>query len=268
MLTSKKPIIIILNLLFYAFAFASVREIPPRSAGEILRSYVEDFRNDPAAAESMTFGVRIKDGDREEWCVEVGGGKKEAGSYRIELHRGLPPSPSVIYTLDLATLCKIDSGEINALTAMGRARASDPAPMDIEFMEGFEPGPDFLARFLAFTFHFWTRGFPETVEFGKRHSRKVHGGNMVVFYYREGLRTAWAQIEKGQHVNKDPKDQSNPFPTMMIGIRGKAIAKIGGKEVVMEGGQMVFIPAGISHEAWNPYDEPAEIILLMFGEGA
>jgi hypothetical protein len=31
---------------------------------------------------------------------------------------------------------------------------------------------------------------------------------------------------------------------------------------------MAFIPPGVSHEAWNPYDEPAEIILLMFGEGA
>jgi hypothetical protein len=31
---------------------------------------------------------------------------------------------------------------------------------------------------------------------------------------------------------------------------------------------MLFVPAGVAHEFWNPYDEPAEGIMLMFGEGA
>jgi mannose-6-phosphate isomerase-like protein (cupin superfamily) len=239
-----------------------------RSAEEILRSYVQDFQNDPAASEPITFGIRIQDENHSEWQVVVGGRKDGAGRYQVELGKGLPSNPSAFYTLDLATLQKIDRGEINALTAMGRARASDPAPMDIEVMEGFQPSPDFLARFIPLTFHFWTRGFPETVDFDKEHSREVHGANMVVLYYQEGLRSAWGQVEKGQRVNSDPKDQVNPFPTMFICLRGKAAAKVAGKEVTLKAGQMVFIPPGVSHEAWNPYDEPAEVILLMFGKGA
>jgi mannose-6-phosphate isomerase-like protein (cupin superfamily) len=31
---------------------------------------------------------------------------------------------------------------------------------------------------------------------------------------------------------------------------------------------MLFVPAGVTHEFWNPYDEPAEMIVLMIGEGA
>jgi mannose-6-phosphate isomerase-like protein (cupin superfamily) len=239
-----------------------------RSAADILRSYVEDFQSDPAAAEPMAFGIKVSGEGGGEWQVVVGGAKKDAGGYRVELQSGLPSSPAAIYTLDLATLRKIDRGEINALTAMGRARASDPAPMDIEFISGFQPDAGFIARLLPFTFHFWTRGTPETVRFDKERSREVHGANMIVFYYQEGLRSAWGQVEKGQHINKDPKDQTNPFPTMFIGIRGKAIARIAGREVTLQAGQMVFIPAGVSHEAWNPYDEPAEVIILMFGEGA
>ena len=245
----------------------------PQSAGErpaedILRAYVEDFRSDPAAAESMTFGIRVSGVGGGEWQVVVGGAKEGEKNFPVELRPGLPSNPAPFYTLDLVTLRKIDAGEVNALTAMGRARASDPAPMDIEFMEGFQPDARFVARFLPLSFHFWTRGFPETVSFGKSHSRQVHGANMIVFYYQEGLRTAWAQIDKGQHVNEDPKDQTNPFPAMFIGIRGKAVAKIGGREVILNAGEMAFIPAGVSHEAWNPYDEPAEVILIMFGEGA
>jgi mannose-6-phosphate isomerase-like protein (cupin superfamily) len=258
----------VLPLLLVMFFCASNEEKAPRSAEEILRSYVEDFRADPATGEPMTFGLRVKDLDQGEWHVAVGGKKEASGKYQVELHRGLPSVPSVIYSSDLATLRRIDGGEINALTAMGRARASDRTPMDIELMDGFEPSPDFFGRLIPFTFHFWTRGFPETVSFGKQHSREVHGANMVVLYYQKGLRSAWAQVEKGQYVNRDPKDQTNPFPTMIIGIRGKAVAKIGGKEITLQAGQMAFIPAGVSHEAWNPYDEPAEIILLMFGEGA
>jgi len=253
-------------LCLFCLAFAQSAEL--RSAEEILRAYVEDFRSDPAAAEPITFGIRVSGEGGGEWHVLVGGKKEANGSYQVDLIRGLPTNPAAFFTLDLATLRQIDGGAVNALTAMGRARASDPAPMDIGLMDGFEPAPDFFGRLIPFSFHFWTRGFPEVVDFGKKNSREVHGANMVVFYYQEGLRSAWAQIEKGQHVNEDPKDQSNPFPTMLIGIRGRALAKVGGKEVKLQAGQMVFVPAGVSHEAWNPYDEPAEVIILMFGEGA
>ena len=263
---SKMLFVVGLTFLLGAFLSASTQQIQVRPAEEILRSYVEDFRSDPAAAEPITFGIRIK--GEGEWYVAVLGKKEEAGSSQVELNKGLPSNPSVIYTLDLTTLRKIDSGDINALTAMGKARGSDPSPMDIEFMPGFKPDAGFFARFIPFTFHFWTRGFPEIVNFGKQHSREVHGANMVILYYQKGLRSGWGHIEKGQHINKDPKDQSNPFPTMAIGFRGKAVAKIGGKEVILQAGQMLFIPAGVSHEVWNPYDEPAEFILLMFGEGA
>jgi len=76
---------------------------------------------------------------------------------------------------------------------------------------------------------------------GPRHTQKnlsgrpecldcfVHGGNMVIFYYEQGLRTAWAQIKKGMAV---------------------------------------YIPAGMAHQVWNEDEEPAECILIMFGKGA
>lgn len=268
MVDKKRAFVAILTGVFCLSSLVSAQSARSRSAEDILRAHVEDFRSDPAAAEPITFGIRISGEGGGEWHVLVGGKKDVNGAYQVDLGRGLPPNPSAFYTLDLAALRKIDAGEINALTAMGRARASDPAPMDIDFMEGFQPDARFLARFLPLSFHFWTRGFPESVSFGKSHSRQVHGANMVVFYYQEGLRTAWAQVEKGQHVNQDPDDRTNPFPAMLIGLRGRAAAKIGGRELDLKAGEMIFIPAGVSHEAWNPYDEPAEVILIMFGEGA
>ena len=53
-----------------------------------------------------------------------------------------------------------------------------------------------------------------------------------------------------QYVNRDPKDQTNPFLTMIIRIQGKAVAK------------------NRRQRSRSPDDEPTEIILLMFGGGA
>jgi quercetin dioxygenase-like cupin family protein len=241
---------------------------PVRSVEEILLSYVEDFRKDAASRQDIVFGIVVGEADDPEWHVVVTGRDKGDGLAGVELFRGLPSHPSVLYRLDLSTLLKLDRGEMNALTAMGRARAKDPTPMDIDIMPGFRPEEGFFSRFIPLTFHFWTRGFPETVAFGPEYSRVVHGANAVVFYYQQGLRSAWVQLEPGQYVNRDPKDQSNPFPTMLIGIRGKAVARIGGAEETLGAGRMVFIPAGVTHEAWNPFEDAAEFILLMFGEGA
>jgi mannose-6-phosphate isomerase-like protein (cupin superfamily) len=247
---------------------APARPSASRPVGEILKSFVDDFRTDPAAAEKTVFGISVRDVAEPDWHVVVGGRKDAAGRFEVDLRKGLPPGPAFIYATDAATLDRIDRGEMNALTAMGKARESDPAPMDITFTTGFQPDEDFLAAFLPLSFHFWTRGFPETVAFGPSASREVHGANMVVLYYQKGLRSAWGLIRKGQRVNADPRDQVNPFPSMFIGIRGRAVIKVGGVEKVLEQGRMVFIPPGTAHEAWNPYDAPAECIILMFGDGA
>ncbi|HSA95929.1 MAG TPA: cupin domain-containing protein [Acidobacteriota bacterium] len=265
-----RPLVTLTGALF----LTSLAGMPPaqptasRPVGEILRSFVEDFRSDPAAAAKSLFGISISGVVEPEWHVVVNGRKDASGRFEVELRKGLPPTPAVVYTTDPTTLDKIDRGEMNALTAMGRARASDPAPMDITFMPGFQPDEDLLAVLLPLTFHFWTRGFPEAVAFNEAAGREVHGATMVVLYYQKGLRSAWGQIRKGQRVNADPRDQVNPFPTMIVGLRGRAMAKVGGVEKILEPGHMVFIPPGTAHEAWNPFDEPAEFIILMFGDGA
>jgi mannose-6-phosphate isomerase-like protein (cupin superfamily) len=252
------------------FLAAQVPAQPPvsRGAEEILKAFVEDFRNDPAAADRHVFGISVKGAAEPDWRVVAAGRKDAAGRFEVALLKGLPPEPAAVYVTDLATLQQIDRGDLNALTAMGRARMSDPAPMDISFVGGFEPGEDFLADLLPLTFHFWTRGLPETVSFGPAAGREVHGATMVVLYYQKGLRSAWGQVRKGQRVNADPRDQVNPFPTMFIGLRGRAMVKVGGVEKVVGQGQMLFVPPATAHEAWNPFEEPAEFIILMFGDGA
>ena len=52
--------------------------------------------------------------------------------------------------------------------------------------------------------------------------------------------------------------------TMQFG----GLIAVNGVSLKVGDGQIVFIPAGMSHEFLNPFDEPAEFLLFMFGEGA
>jgi mannose-6-phosphate isomerase-like protein (cupin superfamily) len=232
------------------------------STQEILETFVEDFRSDPVAKDrEVTFGIKIK--EKEDWHVVVDG----LGG--VALKEGEPEQPTFYYVMDSESLDLIHQGEMSALTAMGRARMSDQTPMNFGFMEGFQPTPDLLGWGAKFTFHFWTRGTPEMVDFSEDTlSRFIHGAQAKILYYQPGLRSSWYQIKKGQHINADPEEQTNPFPTLIIMIKGEAQARIGGKEVVLKSGTCLHIPATVSHEFWNNEEEEVEFIIVMFGEGA
>lgn len=76
----------------------------------------------------------------------------------------------------------------------------------------------------------------------------------------------WAQVEKGQHV--DEGGSANPFPTIVVVVRGAVMTRIGGVERKLRAGETAFVPAGVTDEDWNPFDEPAEVVLIMFGDQA
>jgi mannose-6-phosphate isomerase-like protein (cupin superfamily) len=49
---------------------------------------------------------------------------------------------------------------------------------------------------------------------------------------------------------------------------GAAGARIGGRELTLETGTCTLVPAGVSHELWSRGTEPAELVIVMFGDGA
>jgi len=117
---------------------------------KMLESFVIDFREDPESKrQAISFGVEVR--GKGTWNVQVDG---KGG---VEIREGLPSNSSFYYITDLETLRKIYVGEIAAFTAMGKARGSDFAPMDIAFMEGFKPSDNFYEIVTPFTFHFWTK---------------------------------------------------------------------------------------------------------------
>jgi mannose-6-phosphate isomerase-like protein (cupin superfamily) len=246
-------------------ATADSETSPGRSALAVIESYVEDFRSDRFAAEPMLFGIEVP--GQGEWHVQVTG-EKVGDAWGVELNEGVAPKPTFVYKIETETLDAIDRGEMNALTAQGKAFIGDYTPMSIAQMEGFEPTMEEYAAINPFSFHFWTRGFPEMIPFGEGMTRKAHGGNFVIFYYETGLRTAWYRIEPGERVREDAREQAMPFPIMIVGIKGAAEGEVDGKRVTLPAGNTLFVPPNVMHKWWNETDEPADAILIMFGDGA
>jgi mannose-6-phosphate isomerase-like protein (cupin superfamily) len=106
------------------------------------------------------------------------------------------------------------------------------------------------------------------IPFGDGLTRNVHGGNSAIFYYQQGLRTSWYQLEPGLHINRDEEEQVNPFPSLFIMTRGRIQARLGGTEMTLEEGHAVFVPAGMTHEFWAEEGQYGEFVLVMFGQGA
>lgn len=253
--TSLTPLAVLPALLLSGAALSQ-----DRPAQDILLDYARDYESDPYLDGPQTFGVRVG----EDWYTIAA----EPGDVRVT--SGAPSEPVYFFVTDIETLNRIDRGEINALTGMAKARSTDFAPMDVDMMEGFQPADDFVGELLGTAFHFWTRGAPEVIPFGRGMTRFTHGTNGALFYYQPGFRSGFFHIEPGHHVNEPVSEQTNPFPSLFIVTEGWAYGRINGVEMRIEAGNAYFVPAGHSHEFWLPDDatHDATGFLFMFGEGA
>ncbi len=234
-------------------------------ASAILQRFADDYQRDPGLTESVTFGVRV---DGVWWHIRAHP-VTETGSARVTVHEGKPPEPTFFFFMDRATLGKLDRGELNARTAIGRARQGDPVPMDIDPTDERFVWTDSVSQTIdAVANHFFLRGQPEIIPFNRNVSRMIHGAHAVLLYYYPSFRSVWYQIDPGQHVNKEERDQTNPFPSLFIFLEGRGMARIGGVEIEVVGGTSMLVQPGVTHEFWNPFDGPLSLVLMMFGEGA
>ena len=231
----------------------------------IINSYVEDYRKDRYASNPIVFGIEVP--EHGQWTVTVTGQQVDE-EWEVILNDGLPEKPTFVYTIEDRTLLAVHEGMLNALTAQGKAFSGDYTPMSVSLMEGYQPSEDEYAGINPFSFHFWTRGFPEVVPFSEGLTRRAHGSNFVIFYYEKGLRTAWYRVLPEEKVRHDPREQAMPFPIMIVAIKGTTEGIVDDKRVSLSEGNTMFIPPGVNHKWWNETSEATEAILIMFGEGA
>ena len=240
------------------FATASFAQDDP--VRDRLQDFVADYAQDPYVTGPQSFGIRIDD----RWFTVI------ATPGQAALRDGAPATPTFYFHGDAAAVEAVHNGRWSGLTAMVKEFSTDPAPLDMDVMEGFQPTETFLNDLLGTAFHFWNRGQPEIIPFGRDHTRLTHGANAGVIYYQPGFRSGFFNIRPGQHVNENPASQTNPFPSLFIVTEGWAHARINGRDLIIEEGNAYFVPTGQDHQFWLPDDAAHEVngFLVMFGEGA
>ena len=234
------------------------------STESILKSFAEDYMKDTHFTEDWTFGVKV---DKEKWTIQAIVETAETKA-AVKVLPGFPEIPTFYFKTTKWALEDIYAGKMNALTGAVKAFSTDYAPFDLDVMEGFQPDESFVSKTLPLLFHFWTKGTPEIIPFGQQYTRNTHGAQASIFYYQPGIRSGWGILHPGQHANEHPSSQTNEFPSLIILTKGTVTAKLNGVDHTVKSGNAIFIPPGMKHEFINPFDEPAEFILLMFGEGA
>lgn len=236
---------------------------PSSIHAEIVR-LADDYARDPMLRTGV-FGIRV---DGETWTVSARRATADEPA-SVTVTPGEPATPTFLFDTDADTFERIRRGELTAYTSMARAFENEPAPMDVRFTEGARPDAEFFEAFRSIAFHFWTPGTPEIVQLGFDQSRTVHGGQGTIGYYAPGLRTGFAGVLPGQHVNADPASQTDPWTTLFYVIKGGTTkGRIGDAVIDLQDGTMIFVPPNTRHEFWNPGDQPAEMIMVIFGSEA
>jgi len=259
------PKTVLLRIVFLCIILqTSISLSQQKDVKTILEGYAKDYETDVTFNKDVTFAVKVDD---EFWHI-IAKSKTNESPAKVTVKDGKPEVPTFYFFTDFETLNKIEKGEMNPLTGAVKAFSTDFAPFDADVMEGFSPDQDFMNTLLSVYFHFWTKGLPERIPYGLDYTRFTHGAQASIFYYQPGFRSGYVAIKKGQHANENEKSKSNPFPTLLIAIKGKGKMIVNGQESVLATGEAVIIPAGVTHEFINEYEEPLECILLMFGEGA
>lgn len=117
-----------------------------------LQRLAADYATNPALTRPVTFGVRVS-GDS--WTVSAFPATEDDPA-RVMVTPGEPELAAYVYVTDSETFSRIASGDLQALTAMTRARGSDATPILVETVNGCKTDIAGRAAFLSATLHFFT----------------------------------------------------------------------------------------------------------------
>ncbi|RKY85364.1 hypothetical protein DRQ09_07390 [candidate division KSB1 bacterium] len=251
-----KSFVIIIVIIFGLFSTVIGQEISVKS---ILQDMSESFVKLAPEKYKKIIQFNIKDDEQmvNYWVNLMEGSTVNTGKNKEAF---------IIFISDKLTLTKIYKGELNALTAAGRAKLSDRAPLDILPGKGVSFSQEFLLYLYYYLCNFFNTAEIKRIKFGSDYSRFIHGAYAVALFYDKNFRSAWYEIKKGERLNKE--GDTNPFPQLLIIIEGNGFLKYGDKTVEIKKGEAIYIPPDTVHILWTEGNKPLRIIWLAWGEKA
>ncbi|MTI41725.1 hypothetical protein [Fulvivirga lutimaris] len=263
------------GLLMLLFIF-SMSYAQAQTTEEMLTSFVESYKTDPMTM-TATFGIAVGDDwwhvitERKEEGYKVGKGKQytfhNLGPHEVELHKGKPEKPTWYFKFaDKSILENVNNKVYTASTAAAKSMPSDVVAMDILDMDGFVSTQKDAALSYVVLEHFWKKDDIEVTRFARDSSLPSHGAEIVSLYTMKDKRVAWFSIGAEEAANADRNLDKGQVPNLFIFTKGRGKALFGDEEIEVEPGMSVFIGPYTKHVIYNPYDEPLEGVLVLFGD--
>lgn len=183
----------------------------------------------------------------------------------VAVYEGAEQDALFTMVTDEETYAKLRDGTWNGLTAGGRERMSQSAPLDFELPAGQRLTGETLQLLYHLGAHFFSGTYPTVNYFGPEHTRLVHGGHACPIAYGYGIRSAYYTLSAGEQINEDEKD---PFYQVFIVIGGEGIAVVDNQEIKLERGKAVHVPPNVTHRFRAKDSSRLELIWIAYGPGA
>lgn len=246
------------------------------STQDILQHFVESYKTDHMA-HTVLFGIRVGEdwwyvnSERKQTAYAVGKKKQYTfhnfGPHEVTLHEGQPSTPTwYFHFASRAVLDNIYSKTWTASTASAKSFGTDVVGLNIRDMEGFKSGIKEDAIAYEVMEHFWKSEPVEITYFARDASLPTHGADHVGLYTMKDKRIGWFSIGPQKAANAERGLDKGQVPNLFIITKGKGRAELGDNEVELRPGMSVFIGPYVKHVLYNPYDEPLEGIIVLFGD--
>lgn len=245
---------------------------------DILQHFVESYKTDHMA-HTVVFGVKVGD---DWWAVESERSQKgytvgkqqqytfhEFGPHQVTLRKGQPSTPTwYFHFANRKVLDNIYQKVWTASTAAAKSFGSDVVGLNIRNMKGFEGGIKDDAIAYEVMEHFWKSDAVEITYFTRDASLPTHGAEHVGLYTMKDKRIGWFSIGPQKAANAERGLDKGQVPNLFIITKGKGRAELGEEKVELKPGMSVFIGPYVKHVLYNPYDEPLEGIIVLFGDNS
>ncbi len=271
---SQKRILIF----FCLFSLISILGInaQDKTTEDILKGFVESYKLDPMA-QTINFGVLVGENwwyvesKRKQEGYKVGKSKQYTfhnfSPNTVTLHKGKPSVPTwYFHFANKKALDNIDQQIWTASTASAKSVGSDIVALNIRDMEGFKSGIKDDATAYEVMEHFWKKGQTEITYFSRDGSLPTHGVDHVGLYTMKDKRIGWFSIGPDQAANDERGLDKGQVPNLFIITKGKGTAKLGDETIELKAGMSVFVPQYVKHTIYNPFEEPLEGIVVLFGD--
>jgi mannose-6-phosphate isomerase-like protein (cupin superfamily) len=150
----------------------------------------------------------------------------------------------VVVTMESAVFAGLLAGEADFGALIGRSKASDIRPINLEFPDPSR-APEAWGRAKPLMNFFFSPGRVKSKTLSPRYAGEAHGAHPIPLVYWDGLRSSWYHVPRGATLNE--AGEADPYPQLLVILEGNGRLVLDEEVVVAEMGKAYYVPPDSVH---------------------